>query len=161
MLVTERLLLRPHDGSDAPFMIELNADPEVTRFTPDGPLTTGMAMEIIQSLRKQFEERRMGRFLVLRKETGERVGFCGLKPVLHQRTADLGYRFMRRFWGQGLATEAAQACVRYGIDELSLEAVTAEVDVGNARSIRVLGKLGFALLRREGSTETWELRAPG
>ena len=44
----------------------------------------------------------MGRFIVLNRHTGERLGWCGLKPIeAESQTADLGYRFMRRWWGQG------------------------------------------------------------
>ena len=145
-LVTERLVLRPHDESDAEFMVALNSDPEVTRFTPDGPLAgPEEAMAIVRSLQRQFQDHRMGRFIVRHGESGERMGWCGLKRTSGEKSADLGYRFMRRWWNQGFATEAAQACIRYGFDELSLEQLTAEVDLANARSLRVLEKLGFRL----------------
>jgi [ribosomal protein S5]-alanine N-acetyltransferase len=157
-LLTERLVLRPHEESDVEFMVVLNADPEVNRFTPDGPLEVEAAMKIVLSLQRQFRERRMGRFVVLLKESGEPLGWCGLKPTAVEQRADLGYRFAQRWWGQGFATEAARACVRYGFDELSLERLTAEADVGNVRSVRVLEKLGFRLRGREGDTATWELR---
>jgi ribosomal-protein-alanine N-acetyltransferase len=142
-------------------MRELNLDPEVNRFTRDGPLDEAAALRIVESLQAQFQQRRMGRFIVLHKESGERMGWCGLKPTADEKTADLGYRFMQRFWGQGFATEASQTFIRYGFDDLGLERLIAEVDVGNARSFGVLRRLGFTFFKQEGAIETWELRSAG
>lgn len=53
----QQLVLRPHRAEDATFMIELNSDPDVTAYTPDGPLSgPDAAQKIIQSLRQQFIE---------------------------------------------------------------------------------------------------------
>jgi RimJ/RimL family protein N-acetyltransferase len=120
-LLTDRLVLRPHEESDAEFMVSLNTDPEVTRYLystvapaspPEPLLDLASARRLTHELRRQFRERRMGRFIVLQRVTGERLGWCGLKPVdADPLAADLGYRFLRRSWGQGFATEAARlAC---------------------------------------------------
>ena len=62
-LLTTRLELRPHRTEDADFMVTLNSDPEVTRYVPDGPLgDVREAIKIIESLRAQFVDRRIGRF---------------------------------------------------------------------------------------------------
>ena len=161
-LVSERLILRPHEDLDAPFMVSLNEDPEVTRYTSDGPFEgLDPALALIRELRRQFRERRMGRFIVLHRATREQLGWCGLKPVeADPRAADLGFRFQRRWWGQGFATEAARACVRYGFEELRLRTLTAEVEEGNQRSINVLEKLGFRPGGKvEGKTGSWVLGA--
>ena len=56
---------------------------------------------------------------------------------------DLGYRFMKRYWGQGIATEAGQACLHLGFDVLALPRIIALVLPENKASIRVLEKLAF------------------
>jgi len=56
---------------------------------------------------------------------------------------DLGYRFMQEYWGQGIATESARACVNLAFNRLGLERLIAMVLPENTGSIRVLNKLNF------------------
>src|SRR4051812_19914071 len=104
-LVTARLGLRPHRPGDAPFMVELNSDPEVVRYTGNGPFATlAEAEEVVASLERQWREERLGRLLAVELATGKPVGWCGLKRL--PGDVDLGYRLLRSAWGRGLATEA-------------------------------------------------------
>ncbi|MEW5847527.1 MAG: GNAT family N-acetyltransferase [Myxococcota bacterium] len=145
LLRTPRLLLRPHRPDDAPFMVELNADPEVVRYTGDTAFgRLAEAEEVIALLMRQYAERRMGRFMVVERESGQRLGFCGLK-LLPDGEVDLGYRLLRSAWGQGLATEASRACLDYGFGELELRRIVADVMPQNSASLRVVAKLGFTL----------------
>jgi ribosomal-protein-alanine N-acetyltransferase len=57
----------------------------------------------------------------------------------------LGYRYARKYWGRGYATEAGQAMLRRGFEELQLQRVVAIVDVKNTASERVLQKLEMTL----------------
>lgn len=61
------------------------------------------------------------------------------------RGASLGYCLTESAWGNGYATEAAQAMLRWSFDTLDLNRVQAEADTRNAPSARVLEKLGFVL----------------
>jgi RimJ/RimL family protein N-acetyltransferase len=49
----------------------------------------------------------LARYAVILKETGEMIGFCGFKR--RSDCIDLGWRYARRVWGSGYATEAAHA----------------------------------------------------
>ena len=62
---------------------------------------------------------------------------------------DLGYRFMKKFWGQGYATEAAFACLHYGFDILDLKQIIGRALPGNLASISVLEKCGMSYLGEE------------
>ena len=144
LLSTERLSLRPHRPSDVPFMMEMSADPEVIRYTGDPPFASeDEARAVIARLAHQFEAFRMGRFVVSDRKTGEKLGWCGLKWHEDDELADLGYRFLRKHWGRGYATESAAACVRYAFEELGLPRLVAHAMLENAASVRVLEKLGF------------------
>ena len=154
-LETERLTLRPHRPEDAPFMVELNSDPEVVRFTGDGAVTLAQAEEIVASLERQFREERIGRFIAIEKAGGRKIGWCGLKR-LEGGQIDLGYRFLRDCWGRGYATETSEACLKYGFEDRGFERIIAQVDPNNAASIRVLKKLGMKQ-RKEG---LFEIRKP-
>lgn len=143
VLETARLGLRPHEPSDRAFMQALNADPEVVRHTGEPTeLSEGEATAIIEALRQQFAGTRTGRFLVIERASGERIGWCGLKRR-PDGTVDLGYRFLRNRWGQGIATEAARACVEYGFGPLALDRIVATAAIENLASIAVLRRLGF------------------
>ncbi len=125
-------------------MMELNADPEVIRYTGDVPFVDEREPRaIVERLRRQFEARRMGRFVVLHRVTGEKLGWCGLRWNAAEEVADLGYRFCRRYWGQGFATESSEASIRYGFEELGLDRIVAHAMKANVASVRVLERLGF------------------
>lgn len=140
----QQLVLRPHRAEDATFMVELNSDPAVTAYTPDGPLPgPDVARKIIQSLRQQFIDRKIGRFIVEEPTTKRAIGWCGLKWLEETDEIDLGYRFLKETWGKGIATEAARSCLDYGFNELHFSRITATVLPQNIASIRVLKKLGM------------------
>lgn len=139
-----KLILRPHRDEDAPFMIELNSDPEVTAYTPDGPLPSlDVAKMIIQSLRQQFMERQIGRFIVIDPKTNKAIGWCGLKWLEDSNEIDIGYRFVKSAWGRGIATETALSCLSYGFNQLHFSSITASVLPTNMASVRVLEKIGM------------------
>lgn len=141
-LRSHRLLLRPHRLSDAPFMVELNRDPECVRWTGDGPLAgPAEALPIIAALQRQFAERRMGRLIV--EDAVGPVGWCGLKWHPEEDAADLGFRFLRGVWGRGYATEAGRLCLDWADGEAAVPRVFASAMPANGGSCRVLQKLGF------------------
>lgn len=143
-LTTARLLLRPHELDDVPFMIDLNSDPEVVRYTGDGALESEEeARAIIARVQRQVDVWRMGRSVVIDRATGEKLGWCGLKWFEEEQEADLGYRFHRRHWGKGYATESSIATIEYAFGELDLDRLVANVVEANVASVRVLEKLGF------------------
>jgi [ribosomal protein S5]-alanine N-acetyltransferase len=144
MLETPRLLLRPHLLSDAADLFLLNQDPEVTRFTGDIAYhTVEDAQTVIRErLMAQFSLYKMGRFHVALRN-GTYLGWCGLRYFPEQNSVDLGYRFLKKHWGQGFATEASRVCLDYGFRTLGLERISATAMPENISSIKVLQKLGM------------------
>ena len=63
--------------------------------------------------------------------------------------ATLGSYLSRDYWGRGLASEASRTFIGFGFSQLDLRRIVATVEVGNAVSIRVLEKLGFAVIGSE------------
>ncbi len=57
---------------------------------------------------------------------------------------EIGYLFLRKYWGQGLATEAAAACRDYGINRLGYTRLISLIDPANIASKRVAEKIGMA-----------------
>jgi ribosomal-protein-alanine N-acetyltransferase len=71
-----------------------------------------------------------------------------LWPFREPPNLELLYGIAESLWGQGYATEVAQAVMTYCFDSLHMPAVRASTDEANAASRRVLEKLGFACVRR-------------
>ncbi|GAA3928947.1 GNAT family N-acetyltransferase [Hymenobacter algoricola] len=149
---TERLILRELLPSDDAGMFELDADPEVHRYLGNKTVQTiGQSRELIAFVRRQYVDNGIGRWAVVEKQTGAFVGWSGLKLAPgptngHTRYYDLGYRFIRRYWGRGYATETARASVQYGFDTLRLPLICGIADVRNLASNQVLQKVGLGFI---------------
>ncbi len=80
--------------------------------------------------------------------TGELIGTCALASLsFRHRRAEVGFILRRDRWGQGLASDALAVLFGFCFDRLGLHRLEADVDPDNARSLRVLERLGF---QREG-----------
>jgi [ribosomal protein S5]-alanine N-acetyltransferase len=164
LLETPRLTLREIDPiGDAAAFVDLNSDPEVMRYTGDVPFASEAAARTFFLERLQhYALAGMGRWVVELKNTGELLGWCGLKRDEDSGEVDLGYRFFRHHWGHGYATEASRVCLDYGFGPLALERIIAHIDPANNASLGVARKLGMRQL--PGLTDcgglhatTWEL----
>jgi ribosomal-protein-alanine N-acetyltransferase len=84
------------------------------------------------------------------------LGLCGIHDWSRERRrAAVGYDLARSHWGQGIACEAMQAVLRFGFDELHLDRLYALTVTENARSIRLLERLGFGF-ERVREENAWE-----
>jgi RimJ/RimL family protein N-acetyltransferase len=95
-----------------------------------------------------FDERKLGKFPIFLRATGEFIGTCGMEPFDFdgQPEVELGYRLCLNFWGKGYAKEAATAMLSYGFGNLKLTRIMAFVLPQNKASVRILDQLGFRYL---------------
>ncbi len=155
IIETNRLLLSTFTEDDAPLLYELNLDPEVTRFTHDPMPDLAHAKKVLQEIiLPQYALYNHGRWAVHQKSNLEFIGWSGLKchPERNESDSyriDLGYRFMKKFWEKGYATEAAFACLQYGFKKLNLSQIIGRALPGNLASIKVLEKCGMHYLGEE------------
>jgi ribosomal-protein-alanine N-acetyltransferase len=146
---TPRLLLREMTALDAADLFEMDSDPDVHTFLGNTPKKTiEEVIENINFVRKQYEENGIGRWSVIDKETGECLGWSGLKfhtePINnHIHFYDLGYRFKKKHWGKGYATETGKAILDYGFEIMQLDEIIGMTDDRHEASKHVLLKLGF------------------
>lgn len=140
---SDRLIFREFTPEDAPGMFELNLAPEVQQFTGDAPFNSiDEARSFIMDY-TQYQDYGYGRWTVLLKDTNEYIGWCGLKYIPEYKDVDLGYRLLKKYWGQGLATEASKASLDYGFNQLNMDRIVGRAHVNNHASIRVLEKSGL------------------
>ena len=145
-LTTARLRLREFTLDDAAFVLRLLNEPsfianiadrgvrtiaDAERYLADGPMTS-------------YARHGFGLWMVEALGSGIPVGMCGLIRREGLEDADIGYAFVPEFWGAGFATEAGAATLSLARESFGLERVVAIVSPGNARSVRVLERLGFA-----------------
>lgn len=146
LFTTDRLRFRQLNPGDAAHLYELNADPQVIRFTGDAAFADLEEARRFLEAYEHYERHGFGRWAVELRLSGEFLGWCGLRYTEELRGVDLGFRFFRRHWGRGFATEAASACLKYGFGELRLECIYGRCMKLNVASIRVLEKIGMELV---------------
>lgn len=144
-LRTARLLLRRWTDADRDPFAAVNADPVVMRFFP-APLTREQSDAFADRVEAHFVEHGYGLWAV--EVDGEFAGFTGLMwqdGLPFSPALEVGWRLAERFWGRGLATEAARAALGVGLREV--DSVVSMTAVLNEPSWRVMERIG---MRREG-----------
>ena len=67
------------------------------------------------------------------------------------------YSLLPAYWGQGLATEAAQAMIEYGFEQAGFREIVAAADVPNLASFAVMKRLGMRYWKREEAIDYFKL----
>jgi [ribosomal protein S5]-alanine N-acetyltransferase len=149
------LSLRYATEGDAPALLELGGDPEVTRFFSWGPYTRlEQPLAFVDSLRRQREEGTRLEFVVVDGEDRP-VGVTGLSEFsLRDRRAVVGTWFGRAHWGTGKNPESKALVLALAFRELNLGRVTAWANPTNGRSVAALERLGFV---HEGVLRGWHV----
>ena len=148
ILETQRLLLRELTPADDHHLYALNFDPEVIKYTGDPAFQNVQEARSFLENYYQYRKYGFGRWAVVHKNDGDFLGWCGLKYDPSIDETDIGFRFSKRFWNQGFATESAKACLAYGFTRLSMETIIGRAMKENTASVKVLEKLGM-LFERE------------
>lgn len=144
ILETERLVLRQMTMDDVDALMDIFSDPEAMRYYPSTK-SRDEAEGWVRWVQHSYEENGFGLWAAILMETGEFTGQCGLMPqqVEGHREVEIGYLFLRRFWGRGLATEAAYAARSYGFRRLGLDRLVSLIDPANVPSKRVAERVGM------------------
>ena len=146
---TERLILRELLPTDLDGMYELDSDFEVHKYLGNNPIKDkDQLLNIINFVRQQYVDNGIGRWAITEKLTNKFIGWSGLKFVKeltnnHINFYDLGYRLIRKYWGQGYAKESAIASLSYGFEIIKLEEIFAAAHIENNVSNSILNKIGF------------------
>ncbi len=144
MIETERLLLREITLDDKEELFKLHSNPEVQKYT--GEPAVKSIEEIKKAIRTRisnYKKYGFGRWATILKSGMQFVGWAGLAYLPEFDEIDLGYRFLPKYWGSGIATEASHAILTYGFDQLELKKIVAIAMKENKASIRVMEKIGM------------------
>jgi RimJ/RimL family protein N-acetyltransferase len=111
------------------------------------PLSKQESDRLADNIEAHFERHGFGGWAAELRETGEFLGFIGLAAPGFEAPftpcVEIGWRLDAAHWGKGLATEGAQAVVRYAFDVLELDEIVSFTVPANLRSRRVMEKLGM------------------
>lgn len=149
---TDRFILREILPTDVDALFELDSDPEVHRYLGNEPVTDkNQIVAVITAIRQQYVDNGIGRWAIIDKKTNAFIGWTGIKFVTdltnkHKNYYDLGYRLMKKYWGQGIATETAIACLAFAFNQLEAAEVYAITDCENTGSINILNKVGLSFI---------------
>jgi ribosomal-protein-alanine N-acetyltransferase len=141
---TARLRLRPLVVEDLDAIHGIWVEPGVRRHLWDGErISREKAESVLASSIESFENHGFGIWAVIHSESGNLIGFCGLRYLDGTPEVELIYGISTPYWGMGLATEAARAAIRYGFEEAGLDRIVGIADTENFASRRVLEKAGM------------------
>lgn len=144
-LRTDRLVLRPWRSEDRPLFAALNADPTVMEWFPS-TMTADELDAFVDRIEQRFREFGWGLWAVEVPRVAPFIGFVGLSPAdatLGYPCVEIGWRLAAMHWGQGYAPEGALAALRFAFDTLALDEIVSFTSVGNAKSRRVMTKIGM------------------
>ncbi|HEV2480617.1 MAG TPA: GNAT family N-acetyltransferase [Puia sp.] len=149
LLTTPRLGLRRWQPADLGPFAQLNADAAVREFFPT-VMTRAQTAESITRLETHFDQYGYGFYALDVLDTREFIGFTGLQRLDSFEAwfvpcVEIGWRLRREAWGRGYAPEAAQICLEYAWNELKLDKLYAYTAEHNAKSRRVMQKIGMTM----------------
>ncbi|MEU5048973.1 GNAT family N-acetyltransferase [Streptomyces sp. NPDC021096] len=145
---TPRLLLRRWHDDDLVPLADINADPQVMRWIGDGStLDLEQTAEAVERWEEEWDEEGFGIFAVELLASGELAGLVGLTVPEYLPevlpAVEIRWRLGQSFWGQGYASEAAQATLEFALQDRGLDRVIAVPRLGDDASENVIRKLGM------------------
>jgi RimJ/RimL family protein N-acetyltransferase len=109
ILESQRLILREFLSSDLAIIAALLSDPKVMEFSL-GLKTEVEAEAWLKECQKQYIKEGFGIWAVVRRDSREVIGYCGLSEFADadgESECEIVYRLKENEWGSGFATEAA------------------------------------------------------
>lgn len=143
ILETNRLYLRRITIEDAENIYLLNLDPEVIQYTGDDAFDSVASAQHFVTHYDHYNKYDFGRWAVIGKNNHTFLGWCGLKYTPETDEYDIGFRFLKKYWNQGYATEAALACIALGFEKYKMPRIIGRARKDNASSIKVLEKISL------------------
>lgn len=161
IIETPRLRLREFVEEDWPAVLAYQTDPRYWRLYAWTERTEADVRAFVEGfvVWQAVKPRLKFQLAVTLRDGGRLIGNCGIRLAeAGARTGDLGYEISPEFWGRGYATEAAQAMVGFGFEELGLHRVWGECVPENTASRRVMEKLGMRCEGRLRQTQWYKGR---
>ena len=152
-LESSRLVTRFITANDAITWLEYCGDPIATKYTAlPGMSPAEMAEFVIQRTLNRYSDKRLGLQALIDKQTGAFIGKCGLlrqERVGGVTEIEIRYHLLRKYWGQGYATEAAQMFRDYGFNNHFSDSIVSIIHPENEPSKNVAIRNGMKLVNKD------------
>lgn len=145
VIETQRLWLRPVALGDAVDMHEYASDEETARhltFSPHESLAITQ-QTLANFFLTKLDDQDFESHAVVLKSENKMIGTCDLFNYGPDHCAEMGYTINKKYWNQGLVTEAGSALIDWGLNDLKLNKIIIAHHPENLASKRVIAKLGF------------------
>lgn len=144
-LKTPRLLLREVSEPDTATVFQLYSDERIMRYRGAAVFTSEQqAHELIRTWAVRLTEKSGIRWGIVLKENNRLIGTAGFHSFTKEHfRGEIGYELSPGHWNNGLMTEALREITGWGLRELGLHSIEANIAPENHASKRVLEKLGF------------------
>jgi RimJ/RimL family protein N-acetyltransferase len=143
-LQTERLVLDRWQAPDWTALRPIATDTEVMRYITGGvPWTDDEIRSFVNDQIRRYSDQGFCRWKLLENPSGEMIGFCGVGFWRDVPDPEIGWWLARRYWGRGLATEAARTALRDAFERLQLDRIISISRPANTASTRIMEKLGL------------------
>ena len=161
-IVTTRLVLRPITAEEVSAVLSGQRRSDwAGDFPAEGDqVIAGLLARTGLPSDADADARRFGHRLVVERDTSTVVGGAGFFGPPREGEVEIGYGIVPSRQRRGYATEAVQAMVADAFRLGSVLTVTANVDLDNPASIRVLEKSGMALCTQNQEQATYHIRRP-
>jgi|SRR5690625_2914714 len=155
ILETDRLILRQVTSDDANSLLTYLSDIDVMKYMGLEPFKSiDDALDEISWYKSIFEKGTGIRWGITLKGQREIIGSCGfLNKVAQHYRAELGFELSKEHWGKGIASEAIEAVICYGFEQMNLQRIEALIEPPNIPSQKVVERQGFM---REGLLRSYE-----
>lgn len=148
---TRRLIIRPMKASDYKIWLKANDSllPSQNRFDggkrPPERVTRQAFHKILKPRRVLWEKDRFYMMSIFDKNSGDFIGVMNVIPHIRNifQTAAIGYYINNTYWRRGYGSEALKAAITFSFKTLKFHRLTAEIEVGNRRSVQMVKKIGF------------------
>ena len=150
VIETKRLYLRQWQPADFEIFAEMNANPEVMRYFPK-PLSSKLSDMIANKCQQLIADNGWGFWAVSLKDGPKAdnnfIGMVGLNTahvdMPFAPCVEIAWRLHKYYWGQGYATEAARAALKFAFEVLALNEVVAFTAVINKHSQLIMQRIGM------------------
>lgn len=144
ILETDRLLLRKLTQADMDSLKRTLQDPIAMTYY-EGAFSEEECQAWLKRMLERYEKEGIGLWAVIRKDTQEFIGQCGLtwQDWKGKKVLEVGYLFEPRFWHQGFATEAARGCMDYAFEKMNVSEICSIIRDTNLTSQKVALRNGL------------------
>jgi len=145
VLKTQRLTLRNITAQDAMAIFKMRSNGRVNQFIARPTMTDEHSAQLLaEKTAKAYENKMAIGWAGVLRDRSEIIGTCGFNTIEpHNLRAEIGGEMATEFWGKGIAQEAFNAIIQFGLYEMNLHTIEAKVSPQNRGAIHLMESIGF------------------